>query len=128
VSVLTAPATSGALLLGGTVYTHTSVRGEVAPNLHPLVAGFLAELPAASRERFAGRCAEAVLISDRVYEAEAAAGSPLTVNQARAAVWGARIAVTRIREAGHPEHGTAEPPCRSCTPLLHWFGVEPVTP
>jgi hypothetical protein len=124
VPVLTAPATSGALLLGDTVYTHTSVKGDLAPTLHPLVAGYLGELPANSRERYAGRCAEAVLVSDRLYEAEASAGAPLTPNQGRAAVWGGRIVVTRVREAGDPEHGTVEAPCRSCALLLRWFGIE----
>jgi hypothetical protein len=127
VPVLTAPATSGALLLGDTVYTHTSVKGDLAPALHPLVAGFLGELPAASRERFTGRCAEAMLISDRLYQAESAAGAPLTPNQGRAAVWGGRVVVTRVGETGDPRDGTFEAPCRSCEPMLRWFGIHAAT-
>lgn len=122
--VLTPPATSGALLLGDTVYTHTSVKDDPGPALHPLVAAFLGALPAVSRERFTGRCAEALLISGRLYEAESAAGAPLTQNQGRAAVWGGRVVVTRVGETGDPRHASVEAPCRSCEPMLRWFGIQ----
>ena len=36
-AVLVTPATAGALLVGGQVFTHTSVKGDQPPRLHPLV-------------------------------------------------------------------------------------------
>jgi len=126
VTTLVAPATAGALLVGGTVHTHTSIKGDQPPRLHPLVERFVENLPVEQRERYAGRCAEAVLVSDRLYEAERGRAAELTAGEARAALWGARVTVTRVREPGDPLHGTYQPPCRSCAPLLEWFGIEPV--
>ncbi|SCL21601.1 YwqJ-like deaminase [Micromonospora nigra] len=117
------PLTAGALLVDGTVHTHTSIRGDIAPDLHPVIRRFLHELPADQRERFAGWCAETVLLSDRLHAAEAD-GPPLTATRARALLWGAKVRVTRIREDGDPRHGEVQPPCRSCAALLDWFGVE----
>jgi hypothetical protein len=94
------PLTAGALLVGGTLHQHTSVRGDTPPDLHPLVRRFLHELPVESRERYAGWCAEVVLVSDRLHEAERLAGSPLTAAAARAELWGARVSVCFIREDG----------------------------
>ncbi len=118
------PLTAGALLLNGTIHTHTSVRGDLEPNLHPMIRRFLDELPSSQRERFAGSCAEAVLLSDRLYEAEAEGGGPISPTQARSLLWGANIWVTRIREEGDPRDDEQQPPCRSCAALLDWFGVE----
>ena len=120
------PATAGALLVGGDVFTHTSVKGDRPPNLHALVARFLAELAPEQRERYAGRCAEAVLVSDRLHAAEAGKGAPLTAAEARAALWGARLTATRVRQPDDPAHGTYQPPCRSCAALLEWSGIEAV--
>jgi hypothetical protein len=122
---LTTPAIAGALLIGGKVYSHTSLKGDAEPLLHPLIARFLDELPTEQRERYAGRCAEVVLVSDRLYEAEAGR-DPLSAAEARAALWGARVTATRIREQGDPTHGRYQPPCRSCAALLDWSGVEAV--
>lgn len=125
--VLTTPAVAGALLIGGKVYTHTSVKGDVDPQLHPLVARIHDELPVEDRQRWAGRCAQVILVSDRLYEAEAEAGrGPLSPAEARAALWGARVTATRIREQGDPAHGQYQPPCRSCAAVLEWAGVEAV--
>jgi hypothetical protein len=118
------PLTAGALLIGDTVYQHTSIRGDTAPDLHPLVRRFLHELPVESRERYAGGCAEVVLVSDRLHEAERLAGHPLTAAAARAELWGAQVSVCWIREKGDPAHGRPAPPCRSCAALLEWLGVE----
>ncbi|ABP52953.1 hypothetical protein Strop_0468 [Salinispora tropica CNB-440] len=117
------PLTAGALLVNGTVHTHTSVRGDLAPNLHPVIRRFLDELPSGQRERFAGWCAEVVLLSDRLYEAEADGGS-ISPTQARSLLWGANVWVTRIREEGDPRDEEQQPPCRSCAALLDWLGVE----
>jgi len=117
------PTTAGALLVDGTIHTHTSVRGDLAPELHPVVRRFLNELPTAQRERFFGWCAEAVLVSNRLYQVESA-GARLSLTAARAALWGARMRITRVRETDDPAHGQPQPPCRSCAALLDWFGVE----
>lgn len=120
----TLPLAAGALLHEGAVHTHTSIRGDVAPDLHPMVRRLLHELPAGRRERFAGWCAEAVLISDRLHAAEEAAGGTLSAMSARSALWGARVRVVRVREDGDPRHGEPQRPCRSCAELLEHFGVE----
>ena len=125
-TILAAPAVAGALLMGGKVHTHTSIKGDQPPRLHPLLERFVDELPVEQRERYAGRCAELVLVSDRLYEAETGRAGELTACEARAALWGARITATRIREQGDPAHGTYQPPCRSCAALLEWFGIEAV--
>ncbi len=117
------PLAAGALLVDGTVHTHTSVRGDVPPELHPVVRRFLHGLPTEQRERFADWCAEPVLISDRLYAAEAG-GPPLEAARARSLLWGAKVRVTRVREEGDPRHGETQPPCRSCAALLDWFGIE----
>jgi hypothetical protein len=120
------PLAAGALQVDGIVYTHTSVRGDVAPELHPLVRRLLHELPAGQRERFMGWCAEPVLLSDRLYAAEQA-GERLSPMAARSLLWGAKVRVVRVREAGDPRHGEAQPPCRSCSALLDYFAVEVLT-
>ncbi len=119
------PLAAGALQVDGTVYTHTSVRGDVAPELHPLIRRLLHDLPAAQRERFMGWCAEPVLLSDRLYAA-GQTGERISAMTARSVLWGAKIRVVRIREAGDPRHGSAQRPCRSCTALLDYFAVEVV--
>jgi hypothetical protein len=122
------PGTAAALLVHGQLHTHSSVRGELPPELHPMISRALATLPVSRRERFLGWCAEPVLLSDQLFAAAAAlpAGADLTPAQARAALRGARITVTRVREPGDPAHGTVQPPCRSCAVLLELFGVEAV--
>jgi hypothetical protein len=120
------PATAAALLVDGKVYTHSSVRGDLPPELHPMIRRVLATLPVSRRERFAGWCAEPVLLSDQLFAAGAdlPPGVDLTPAQAQAALRGSRIVVTRVREHGDPTHGTPQPPCRSCAVLLELFGVE----
>jgi hypothetical protein len=118
------PLTAAALLVGEAIYQHTSIRGDTAPDLHPLVRRFLHELPIESRERYVGWCAETVIVSDRLYAAERLAGRSLTATAARAELWGARMSVCLIREEGDPAHGRTTPPCRSCAALLEWLGVE----
>jgi YwqJ-like deaminase len=121
------PMTAGALLVNGTIYSHTSMRGDVTPAWHPIVRQLLQELPVASRERFAGWCAEAALISDRLYEADQAAGRHVTGEEARSTLAGAQLSVHRIREDGDPAHGQPQPVCRTCAALLSWFGITAVT-
>lgn len=118
--------TAGALIVGGMVHSHTSIRGDQPPTLHPVVQELLGALPAARRERFTGWCAEVALISDRLHEADQAAGRPITPDEARAALAGGQIHISRIREDGDPTHGQFQTPCRSCSALLDWFGIRTV--
>ncbi|MFY1635109.1 YwqJ-related putative deaminase [Solwaraspora sp. WMMB335] len=122
--VRTLPLVAAALLVEGSVHAHTSIRGDLAPDLHPVIRRLLHELPVEHRERFLGWCAEPVLLSDRLYAAEEQAGRPLSTTAARAALWGAKLRLTLVREPDDPAHGTAASPCRSCRHLLDWFGIE----
>ncbi|GAA2775407.1 MULTISPECIES: YwqJ-related putative deaminase [Kitasatospora] len=126
------PAVAAALSLrGGDVHTLAGDKSELPPALHPLVAEFLAALPVEQRERFLGRCPEAALLSQYLTSVDAArskraARKPMTVQEARKALKGARLTTLRIREEGDPAHGTHAPPCRSCAPLLEHLNVASV--
>ncbi|MCD0483913.1 deaminase [Streptacidiphilus sp. ASG 303] len=125
------PAVAAALSARDGTRTHPGHRDDAPPALHPLVAAFLAGLPPESRERFTGRCAEAILLSQYLATAEAnrsrrASRKPLGLSDARKALKGARMTTVRIREEGDPAHGTHQPPCRSCAPMLEHFGVRSV--
>jgi hypothetical protein len=127
------PAVAAALSIRDEVLTCTAARGEQPPALHPIVQDFLDALPAGQRERFTGRCAEAVLISRHLTAVEGTRGKrasrkPLTQGEARKALRGGRLTARRIREDGDPSHGAYVPPCRSCAPLLAQFGVLPFDP
>lgn len=127
------PAVAGALSVRGETLTCTGSKGE-APELHPLVRDFLESLTTAERERHAGRCPEAVLLSRFLISVEAArAGKragrkPLSHSDAKRALKQAKLTTRRIREDGDPQHGGYAPPCRSCAPLLAHFGVRVVAP
>ncbi|WP_405011858.1 YwqJ-related putative deaminase [Kitasatospora sp. NBC_01539] len=126
------PAVAAALSLkNGEVHTLAGDKADLAPLLHPLVGDFLVGLPVEHRERFLGRCPEAVLLSQFLTTVDAArskraARKPLGLNEARKALKGARLTTVRIREEGDPAHGTHAPPCRSCAPLLDHLNVASV--
>lgn len=120
------PLTAGALLLSGSIHSHTAVRGDVGPDLHPALRRLIHDLPVAQTERFAGWCAETVLISDRLYAADPHA--QLSAAAARAELWGGQLTVVWIREEGDPVHGTPYPSCRTCMALVEWFGIEAPAP
>ncbi|GAA2270847.1 MULTISPECIES: YwqJ-related putative deaminase [Kitasatospora] len=126
------PAVAAALSLrNGEVHTLAGHKPDARPILHPLVGDFLATLPMEHRERFLGRCPEAVLLSQYLGKVDSsrskrAARKPLTIQEARKALKGARLTTLRIREEGDPAHGTHAPPCRSCAPLLEHLTVEVV--
>ncbi|RSS53682.1 YwqJ-related putative deaminase, partial [Streptomyces sp. WAC06614] len=99
--------------------------------LHPLVQDFLDTLTSSQRERFTGRCPEAILLSRHLTTVEntrskRASRKPLTHGEARRSLKHAKITARRIREDGDPLHGSYAPPCRSCDALLAHFGVRPV--
>ncbi|WP_055589576.1 YwqJ-related putative deaminase, partial [Peterkaempfera griseoplana] len=125
------PVVAAALSVRGDTHTHPGYKDDPPPQLHPLVAEFLAELPLESRERFTGRCPEALLLSHYLAGVEAgrskrAARKPLGMSEARKALKGAKLTTVRIREEGDPAHGTHQPPCRSCAPMLEHFGIRSV--
>jgi hypothetical protein len=126
------PTVAAALSLrGGEVHTLVGRKADGEPQLHPLVGEFLAQLPVEHRERFTGRCPEAVLLSQYLGAVDAgrskrAAKKPLGLHEARKALKGAKLTTVRIREEDDPAHGTHAPPCRSCAPLLEHFTVQGV--
>jgi hypothetical protein len=125
------PAVAAALSVKGGTHTHCGYKGEPLPELHPLVAEFLAALPPESWERFTGRCPEALLLSQYLTTVEAnrsrrASRKPLSLHDARKSLKGSKLTTVRIREEGDPAHGTHQPPCRACAPLLEHFGVRSV--
>ncbi|MBT2505589.1 hypothetical protein J7I98_06665 [Streptomyces sp. ISL-98] len=118
---------------GADTLTCTAGKGDQPPALHPLVQDFLDTLTSGQRERFTGRCPEAILISRHITAAEAsrskrASRKPLTPGDARRSLKHAKLTTRHIREDGDPLHGSYAPPCRSCTPMLAHFGVRPVAP
>jgi hypothetical protein len=125
------PIVAAALSVRGDTYTCVGEKTDPPPALHPLVSVFLDGLPVMQRERYTGRCPEAVLLSQFFTTAEEnrskrASRKPYTEGDARKALRGARMTTVRIREEGDPAHGTHQPPCRSCAPLLAHFGVQTV--
>ncbi|MEV0317247.1 YwqJ-related putative deaminase [Streptomyces sp. NPDC050658] len=127
------PTVAAALSVRGATLTCTAGRGEEPPALHPLVQDFLDTLTSGQRERFTGRCAEAILISRHLTAADGsrskrAARKPMTNGEARKALKHAKLTTRRIREDGDPLHGGFARPCRSCTALTAHFGVRVVDP
>ncbi|MEU5435549.1 YwqJ-related putative deaminase [Streptomyces sp. NPDC020719] len=125
------PAVAAALSVRGETLTCTAGKGDAPPVLHPLVQDFHDTLTSGQRERFTGRCPEAILLSRRLAALESgrskrAARKPLTHGEARRALKHAKLTARRIREDGDPLHGSYAPPCRSCTALLAHFGVRAV--
>ncbi|AXE78358.1 YwqJ-related putative deaminase [Streptomyces atratus] len=125
------PAVAAALSVRGETLTCTAGKGDQPPVLHPLVQDFLDTLTSGQRERFTGRCPEAILLSRQLTAAEAgrskrAQRKPLTNGEARRALKHSRLTARRIREDGDPMHGSYAPPCRSCEAMLAHFGVRPV--
>ncbi|MFE9374511.1 YwqJ-related putative deaminase [Streptomyces sp. NPDC006711] len=127
------PAIAAALSVRGETLTCTAGKGEQPPVLHTLVQDYLDTLTSAQRERFTGRCPEAILLSRHLTAVESgrskrAQRKPLTHGEARRALKHAKLTARRIREDGDPLHGSYAPPCRSCTALLAHFGVRSVEP
>ncbi|MCX4827518.1 YwqJ-related putative deaminase [Streptomyces sp. NBC_01016] len=130
------PTVAAALSVRGTTLTATAARGEKAPSLHPLVQDFLDTLTSAQRDRFTGRCAEAILVSrhltasdtERAEKSKRARRRPMTVGEARKALKQSKLTTRRIREDGDPLHGGFARPCRACTALTAHFGVHVVAP
>ncbi|MGN9814460.1 YwqJ-related putative deaminase [Streptomyces sp. SD11] len=127
------PTIAAALSVRGATLTGTAGRGDQPPPLHPLVRDFLDTLTSGQRDRFTGRCAEAILISRHLATADAerskrASRKPMTNGEARKSLKQAKLTARRIREDGDPLHGSFAHPCRACTALSAHFGVHIVDP
>ncbi|MFI1397396.1 YwqJ-related putative deaminase [Streptomyces sp. NPDC020681] len=127
------PTVAAALSVRGETLTSTAGKGDQPPVLHPLVQDFLDTLTSGQRERFTGRCPEAILVSRHLTAADGqrskrAQRKPLTHSEAKRTLKQAKLTARRIREAGDPLHGSYAPPCRSCTAMLDHFGVRAVDP
>lgn len=127
------PTVAAALSVRGATLTGTAARGDQPPALHPLVQDFLDTLASAQRDRFTGRCAEAILLSRHIAAADAArsrraARKPMTNGEARKTLKQAKLTTRRIREDGDPLHGSFATPCRACTALTDHFGVRVIDP
>ncbi|NYI05994.1 YwqJ-related putative deaminase [Allostreptomyces psammosilenae] len=127
------PTVAAALQVKGTTLTCAATKRPGPPGLHPLVLRFLDALPVHQRERHLGECPEAVLLSQAISAAESGrrrrpGRRSFGESEARKALRGARLTISRIREEGDPQHGTFQPPCRSCAALLDHFGVAVVPP
>ncbi|MER5429255.1 YwqJ-related putative deaminase [Streptomyces sp. NPDC002588] len=127
------PTVAAALSVRGATLTGTAARGDQPPPLHHLVKDFLDTLTSTQRDRFTGRCAEALLISRLITTADTArsrraARKPMTNSEARKALRQAKLTTRHIREDGDPLHGNFATPCRACTALSAHFGVRIVDP
>ncbi|WP_031068807.1 YwqJ-related putative deaminase [Streptomyces sp. NRRL S-118] len=127
------PTVGAALSVRGETLTCTAGRANQPPVLHPLVQDFLDTLTSGQRERFTGRCPEAILLSRHLTATEnnrskRAQRKPLTHGEARRSLKHAKLTTRRIREDGDPLHGSYAAPCRSCAALLAHFGVRTVDP
>ncbi|MFI5620694.1 YwqJ-related putative deaminase [Streptomyces sp. NPDC051567] len=125
------PTIAAALSVRGETLTGTAGKADRPPTLHPLVQDFLDTLTSGQRERFTGRCPEAILLTRHLTTTEnnrskRASRKPLTPSEARRSLKHAKITARHIREEGDPLHDGYAPPCRSCEPLLAHFGVRPV--
>ncbi|MFJ8016349.1 YwqJ-related putative deaminase [Streptomyces sp. NPDC096339] len=125
------PTIAAALSARGETLTSTAGKGDQPPALHPLVQDFLDTLTSGQRERFTGRCPEAILLSRHLATVEGARSKrasrkPLSPSEARRSLKHSKITARRIREDGDPLHGSYAPPCRSCEALLDHFGVRHV--
>lgn len=125
------PTVAAALSVRGETLTGTAGKADLPPVLHALVQDFLDTLTSGQRERFTGRCPEAILLSRHLAGIEGARSKrasrkPLTPSEARRSLKHSKITARHIREDGDPLHGSYAPPCRSCEALLAHFGVRPV--
>ncbi|MFF4385513.1 YwqJ-related putative deaminase [Streptomyces sp. NPDC001552] len=125
------PTVAAALSVRGETLTGTAGKADQPPALHPLVQDFLDTLTSGQRERFTGRCPEAILLSRHLAAVEGARSrrasrKPLSASEARRSLKQAKITARHIREDGDPLHGSYAPPCRSCDALLAHFGVRSV--
>lgn len=120
------PCVSGGLLLRDVVSTRTSAKGVGDAVLHPLIDGFLREIPLEYREMSRFNCAEPNLISDRLVALEDSrdGDEPLTWQDAVEHCNGGTVFLRLVRDPTDPENGATTVPCKSCARLLSALGIE----
>ncbi|GAA3386869.1 YwqJ-related putative deaminase [Cryptosporangium minutisporangium] len=127
------PATITYLLLDGPPVTARSVKGDSAPQHHPLVEDALQRLPVEFRERGYQRCSEVVALSVALLAEDArragVGAPPTTLDEARKRVFrGAELVTYRVREPADPQDAVAGAPCLSCLAMLAYFGFDVAPP
>ncbi|SHN03169.1 YwqJ-related putative deaminase [Cryptosporangium aurantiacum] len=127
------PATITYLLIDGPPVTARSVKGDSAPQHHPLVEDALQRLPVEFRERGYQRCSEVVALSVALLAEDArragAGVAPTTLDEARKRVFrGAELVTYRVREPADPQDAVLGAPCLSCLAMLAYFGFDVAPP
>jgi hypothetical protein len=127
------PATITYLLLDGPPVTARSVKGDSAPQHHPLVQDALDRLPLEFRERGYERCSEVVAFSAALLAEDArrarAPRQATTLEEARNQVFrGAELVTYRVREPADPHDAVPSAPCLSCLAMLAYFGFDVAPP
>jgi hypothetical protein len=106
-----------------------AAKGDLRLQHHPLIQGYLDNLPTGHLVRGGARHAELVVVSDVLHEYDrrrtAVGQPPLTEESARDLFGSAQLELFRVREPGDPAGGAAERPCDSCVRALVHFGLLP---
>ncbi|HKF75859.1 MAG TPA: YwqJ-related putative deaminase [Candidatus Dormibacteraeota bacterium] len=103
---------SGMTTPDGQTFGGTSVRGGGSTQLHPDLQAALESVPANQREPWHAQCAEIQTINS-------ALNSGMTPQDLNGSV----ISAVQVRNTGDPAHGIPRDPCRSCQPVLDFFGI-----
>ncbi|MFJ9684031.1 YwqJ-related putative deaminase [Streptomyces sp. NPDC101194] len=121
------PAVASSLLIGGKVFSHTSLAGEGTVGLHPAIRSFIDTLP--GDVPFTGRCAESALLSDQLWALDSVRNDGRTTALEEAAPHFEESAIVSkmIRGRGHPDHGKTTEPCGVCRLLLQKLGVHVIS-
>ncbi|MGW2087446.1 YwqJ-related putative deaminase [Streptomyces sp. NPDC001880] len=123
------PAVASSLLIGGKIFSHTSLTGKGPLRLHPAIRSFIDILPSDVRKSFTGRCAESALLSDQLWALDSARsdGRTTTLGEAAPHFTESAIISKMIRGHGHPDHGKVTGPCGVCQLLLQKLGVRVIS-
>lgn len=129
----------GSLLHDDVLTSHTSTTkmdGQKMPVTHPVVQALLdgirADKEAGRLDRIGnghGKCAEVVLLSDRLWRFESGGMKITTLEEARSALEGSKIHTHRIGDHIDQDgniqhrHGDYIPPCETCVHLLRFLDI-----
>ncbi|MFI5935193.1 SUKH-3 domain-containing protein [Actinoplanes sp. NPDC051494] len=116
------PSVAAHITLGGKLYIARGAKGDQDLNHHPLVAAWLADVPAGHLVRGAERHAELLVLSDVLHETDRIRAEqeqpPLSLAEARKLMLTARFETFHIREPGDVLGGKRAEPCPSCNDAL----------